>query len=131
LVPKLDQQLDWLAKGIELLEKELSQQDEEEARGPSEDRREAIRQARVASRAQLEALREAFDIALSVKREALQRLQDRCREVARSLPSEEEAHWRQEISRVVAEGAKAHLDPALDERVKEIEARIAAEESSR
>lgn len=130
IVPELDRQLDWLVTGIQLLERELTQQDEEEP-SASPERADAIRQARKASRAQLEAFRESYRIALGVKRATLQRLQERCREVARSLPAEDEARWRQEISRVVAEGAKAHLDPTLEARVQEIEARIDAEEAAR
>lgn len=130
LVPEIDRQVDWLVQGIGLLEKELAQQDEEEP-GASPDRKEAISLARRASRAQLEALREAYRIALQVKRDALQRLQERCREVARSLPAKDEARWREEIARVVSEGASAHIDPQLEERVREIEARIAEEEAAR
>lgn len=131
LVPQIDRQVDWLVKGIELLERELAQQDAEETAGISSDRRQAIAAARKASRAQLEALRESYRIALQLKRDALQRLQERCREVARSLPASEEATWREEVSRAVSEGAKAHLDPELEARIREIEERIESEEAAR
>ena len=130
LVPQIDRQVDWLVQGISLLEKELAQQDAEDADASSE-RREAISQARKASRAQLEAFGESYQIALALKRDTLQRLQDRCREVARSLPAAEEAQWREEISRVVSESASAHMDPELAARIQEIEARIEEEEASR
>ncbi len=107
LVPLYDQQIHWLAEGLRLLDTEL-----EAAETPEESHKATLSERAV--------LQRSYELALQIKRKSLQTFQDRCREIARTLPDSKEKAVRLRLSKLITLHSQTQASPKLVQEIQSV-----------